>query len=98
MTTFFCVTAITGNALVRAAVKQHFTEVYELGSSIWFIADKTVPESTPTQIRDKLGLTAEGLGAQGVQGLVIKSVGTSGFAPTDLWEWFKIQRQGDSNG
>jgi hypothetical protein len=90
----YCIIAHKGAPVLGAKVKELYPDYYELPPSVWFVADT----GTALQMREKLGLNAKELGAQGVQGLVIQSAGTSGFAPSDIWDWLRIKMESQPHG
>ncbi len=82
MTIFVIIAGTVGKEALGAKVKELYKDSYELPPNAWFIADTI----TANQMRDKVGLTGDGLGAQGV---VVKIDGYAGYAPSDLWEWLR---------
>jgi hypothetical protein len=81
--TIYCIVAHKEPAKLGAKIKAIYPDVYELPPDGWLVVDT----GTPPQVREKIGLTATGLGAEGVQGIIIQSNGIAGFAPSDIWEW-----------
>jgi len=81
--TIYCIVAHKEPAKLGAKIKSLYPDVYELPPDGWLVVDT----GTPPEVREKIGLNATRLGAEGVQGIVIQSNGISGFAPSDIWEW-----------
>jgi hypothetical protein len=90
----YCIIASTEAAKLKAAIAEHYSDVYELPPNVWLVVDP----GTTTQVRDKLGLNGKGLGLQGVQGIVVNSNGISGYAPSDIWEWVRVKMEDRPDG
>jgi hypothetical protein len=89
----YCIIASKEAAKLRARVKELYSDAYELPPNAWFVVDT----GTTTKVRDKIGLNSEHLGPEGVQGVVILTNGTSGYAPSDIWEWMKSKVESRTN-
>jgi hypothetical protein len=87
--TIYCIVAHREPAKLGAKIKSLYPDVYELPPDGWLVVDT----GTPPQVREKIGLNATGLGAEGVQGIVIQSNGIAGFAPSDIWEWKRAKSE-----
>jgi hypothetical protein len=76
---------------VRSAVNQHFLGLaYELPRG-----EQLVPfTGTSKQLSDRLGISDGSTGAA----VVVSLGGYFGYAPNDIWEWFKQNWGGAPNG
>jgi hypothetical protein len=92
--TIYCIIAHKEPAKLGARVKSLYPDLYELPPDVWLVVDS----GTSVQVREKIGLNKEGLGAEGVQGIVVQSNGISGFAPSDIWEWIRAKLESRSDG
>jgi hypothetical protein len=90
----YCIIANKEAAKLGARLKELYSDCYELPPNAWFVVDS----GTTTQMREKIGLNATTLGAHGVQGVVIMTNGTSGYVPSDFWEWLQSKMESQPNG
>jgi hypothetical protein len=87
----FAIIAHTRPDIVGTKVKELYPDNYALSPSAWFFTDTI----TTAEARKKFLLDEGKLGAQAV---VVQIDGWSGYAPSDLWEWFKIRLEPKPNG
>ena len=86
----FAVIRLSEPVKVEAAVKQHFDKhSLKLSDQEWLVAGK----GTAKEVSDQLGISE---GENGI-GIVFRTEGYFGRAPSDIWEWIKTKTE-EANG